>query len=56
MSGQREGHDGKPHSMQMTMKATDVWVRQNGMWMLKASNQTEIEIARDGDVVFSQKK
>ena len=56
MSGQREGDDGKPHSMQMTMKATDVWVRQNGMWMLKASNQTEMSMVRDGEEVFSQKK
>ena len=56
MSGSREGDDGKPHTMQMTMKATDVWVRQNGMWMLKASNQTEMSMVRDGEEVFSQKK
>ena len=56
MGGQREGDDGEMHTMQMTMKATDVWVKQGEVWMLKASNQTEMEMQRDGEVVFSQKK
>ncbi len=56
MSGSREGDDGQPHTMEMTMLGTDTWVRQNGVWLLKASVQTDMTVKRDGDVVFHQAK
>ena len=54
MRGSRPGDDGKVHTMAMTMKSSDVWVRQNGVWMLKSSTQKAMSVERDGDVVFSQ--
>lgn len=54
MSGKRAGDDGDEHTMEMTMRATDTWARQDGAWVLKSSVQKDMTVKRDGDVVFHQ--
>ena len=52
----RPGPDGTPMKLDITVLTDDVWVQSGGTWLLKSSDQKDVSVARDGDVVFHQAK
>ena len=52
----RPGPDGKPMKLDITVLTDDVWVQSGGAWLLQSSDQKDVSVARDGDVVFHQAK
>ena len=52
----RPGQDGKPMKLDITVLTDDVWVQSGGAWLLQSSDQKDVSVARDGDVVFHQAK
>ena len=53
---ERPGPDGAPMKLDVTVLTADTWVQSGGTWLLKSSNQKDVSVARDGDVVFHQAK
>ena len=52
----RPGPDGTPMKLDITVLTEDLWVQSGGIWLLKSSDQKDVSVARDGDVVFHQAK
>jgi len=52
----RTGPDGNPAKLDITVLTDDEWVQSGGVWLLKSSDQRDVSVARDGDVVFHQGK
>ena len=52
----RPGSDGTPMKLDITVLTDDLWVQSGGTWLLKSSDQKDVSVARDGDVVFHQAK
>ena len=52
----RPGPDGTPMKLDITVLTDDQWVQSGGIWLLKSSDQKDVSVARDGDVVFHQAK
>lgn len=52
----RPGQDGKPAKLDITVLTADTWVQSGGTWLLQSSDQKDVSVARDGDVVFHQAK
>ena len=53
---ERAGPDGSPMKLDVTVQTSDSWVQSGGAWLLRASNQTDVSVAKDGEVVFHQAK
>ena len=53
---ERPGPDGAPMKLDVTVLTADTWVQSGGTWLLKSSDQKDVSVARDGDVVFHQAK
>lgn len=52
LTGTRKSSDGVSHAMDMMARSRDVWVRQNGQWLLKETRTDEMELKADGLRVF----
>ena len=52
----RTGPDGNPAKLDITVLTDDSWVQSGGAWLLQSSNQKDVSVAKDGDVVFHQAK
>ena len=52
----RAGPDGKPMKLDVTVLTDDTWVQSGGAWLLQTSNQKDVSVAKDGEVVFHQAK
>ena len=52
----RPGPDGAPMKLDVTVLTADTWVQTSGVWLLQASNQKDVSVSRDGEVVFHQAK
>ena len=52
----RPGPDGTPMKLDITVLTADTWVQSGGAWLLQSSDQKDVSVARDGDVVFHQAK
>ena len=52
----RPGPDGTPAKLDITVLTADTWVQSGGAWLLQSSDQKDVSVARDGDVVFHQAK
>ena len=52
----RPGPDGTPMKLDITVLTEDNWVQSGGAWLLQSSNQKDVSVARDGEVVFHQAK
>jgi ketosteroid isomerase-like protein len=52
----RNGPDGQPAKLDITVQTADEWVQSGGTWLLKSSDQRDISVAKDGEVVFHQGK
>ena len=52
----RPGPDGTPMKLDVTVLTDDSWVQSGGAWLLQSSNQKDVSVAKDGDVVFHQAK
>ena len=52
----RTGPDGNPAKMDITVQTADEWVQSGGVWLLKTSDQRDVSVSRDGEVVFHQGK
>ena len=52
----RPGPDGKPAKIDVTVLTDDTWVQSGGAWLLQTSEQKDVSVAKDGDVVFHQAK
>lgn len=53
---ERTGPDGNPAKLDVTVLTDDQWVQSGGAWLLQSSNQKDVSVAKDGDVVFHQAK
>ena len=53
---ERAGPDGTPAKMDITVLTDDEWVQSGGAWLLKSSDQRDVSVSKDGDVVFHQGK
>lgn len=53
---ERPGPDGQPAKMDITVQTADEWVKSGGAWLLKSSDQRDVSVAKDGEVVFHQGK
>lgn len=53
---ERAGPDGTPMKLVVTVLTDDTWVQSGGVWLLQTSNQKDVSVARDGEVVFHQAK
>ncbi|MFM5893959.1 MAG: nuclear transport factor 2 family protein, partial [Novosphingobium sp.] len=47
----RNGPDGQPAKLDITVQTADEWVQSGGTWLLKSSDQRDISVAKDGEVV-----
>ena len=52
----RPGPDGTPAKLDITVLTDDTWVQSGGAWLLQSSDQKDVSVAKDGDVVFHQAK
>ncbi|MFM5916795.1 MAG: nuclear transport factor 2 family protein [Novosphingobium sp.] len=52
----RNGPDGQPAKLDITVQTSDEWVQSGGTWLLKSSDQRDVSVAKDGEVVFHQGK
>ena len=52
----RPGPDGTPMKLDVTVLTEDTWVQTGGAWLLQSSDQKDVSVAKDGDVVFHQAK
>jgi ketosteroid isomerase-like protein len=52
----RPGPDGTPVKLDVTVLTDDTWVQSGGAWLLQSSDQKDVSVAKDGDVVFHQAK
>ncbi len=52
----RPGPDGQPAKLDITVLTDDEWVQSGGVWLLKSSDQRDVSVSKDGDVVFHQGK
>ena len=52
----RPGPDGQPAKIDVTVLTDDTWVQSGGAWLLQSSEQKDVSVAKDGDVVFHQAK
>jgi len=53
---ERTGPDGTPAKVDITVLTDDDWVQSGGAWLLKSSDQRDVSVSKDGDVVFHQGK
>ena len=53
---ERAGPDGTPVKLDVTVQTDDTWVQSGGAWLLQTSNQKDVSVAKDGEVVFHQAK
>jgi ketosteroid isomerase-like protein len=53
---ERPGQDGVPAKIDITVQTADEWVQSGGAWLLKSSDQRDVSVSKDGDVVFHQGK
>lgn len=53
---ERPGPDGAPAKIDITVQTADEWVQSGGAWLLKSSDQRDVSVSKDGDVVFHQGK
>ena len=53
---ERAGPDGAPLKLDVTVQTADTWVQSGEAWLLQASNQKDVSVAKDGEVVFHQAK
>ena len=53
---ERPGPDGTPMKLDITVLSDDAWVQSGGVWLLQSSDQRDVSVSRDGDVVFHQGK
>ena len=53
---ERPGPDGTPMKLDVTVLSADTWVQSGGVWLLQASNQKDVSVSRDGEVMFHQAK
>ena len=53
---ERPGPDGQPAKMDITVQTADEWVKSGGAWLLKTSDQRDVSVSKDGEVVFHQGK
>lgn len=52
----RPDPDGTPRKLDITVLTDDVWVQSGGAWLLQSSDQKDVSVSKDGDVVFHQAK
>ena len=52
----RPGPDGTAMKLDVTVLTDDNWVQSGGAWLLRSSDQRDVSVAKDGDVVFHQAK
>ncbi len=53
---ERAGADGTPMKLDITVQTDDTWVQSGGVWLLQTSNQKDISVSKDGEVMFHQAK
>lgn len=44
----RQSQDGKDHKISVKAKSDDVWVKQNGIWLIKSTTLTDLQQTLDG--------
>ena len=50
----RPGADGTPAELDITALSDDVWAPSGGTWQLLSSEQRDLSVSKDGEVVFHQ--
>ena len=52
----RKGEDGKDMVLDVTILNDDTWMQRGGTWLLTRSEQKDLTVAKDGEVVMHQAK